>query len=146
MSPLFLAVCSYYFFSRNFIALGICFGAYVAFLGIHYLVCRLSVPQEHRERPPRPAGFRGLSPGKITPGWARILDASTMRESMKYKGVRHELFYQEQDFLQGTWRLEVEVAGEKVVAWRRSFESAESTILDCHKQAGAGVFLRSFGD
>ena len=88
-----------------------------------------------------PADFGLLKLGPIAPEVARLLDAAEMVKDQSFGGLRHQLFRSEHAFDQGVWRCEIEVADNRILAWARSYQSAESPVLDRGEQIGSGRFL-----
>ena len=115
--------------------------AYAVFLLLYSLVCWLEVPKLLRRTPDRPADFKVVRLGEITANAARLLGEAQIIRDQRFGGVRHQLFRVERAYLEGTWRCEIEVADDRVIAMATSYESIESSVLDRGDQIGEGRFL-----
>ena len=116
-------------------------GGYAAFLLIYSLICWFDVPKQLRMRPDRPVEFKLPRLGPITPGVTRFLDSAEVAKDQVFGQLRHQLFRVVRTYPEGTWTCEVEVAGDRVLAWATSYESIASPVLDRGAQEGEGRFL-----
>lgn len=142
----FLAVCGYLMLvPRDLRGLLIACGAYAGFVLLYSLACWLEVPRQLRRRPDRPADFRRIRLGEITDKATRFLAEAPIARDEVFGGVRHQLFRVERAYAEGTWRCEVEVADDRILAVATSYESIESPVMDRGDQVGMGRFLSDPG-
>lgn len=118
-------------------------GAYALFLLLFSLSCWLEVPKPLRRPPDRPADFKVLRLGPITARSALVLGEARVVKERAVGIRRHQLLRLERGCPEGTWRCEIEVADNRVLAVAISFESSVSPVMDRGDQIGHGRFLPS---
>ena len=116
--------------ARDFRGFLVAWGVYAVLLLIYSLACWLEVPKNLRRTPDKPADFRVIRLGPITSDAARFLDEAQVVKDRMFGSRRHQLFRVERAYQEGTWRCEIEVAEERVLAMATSYESIESPVLD----------------
>ena len=146
ITVIFLFVVGYtLLITRDFKAFLIGCGIYVVFLLIYSLTCWLEVPKNLRKIPDKPKDFRVVRLGEITESVVRLLDEAQIARDQVFGHLRHQLFRVERVFPEGIWSCEVEIAGERVLAFATAFESEASPVLDRGEQIGEGQFLVVLG-
>ncbi len=126
---------------RDFKAFFIACGVYTVFLLLYSVACWLDVPKQLRRMPDKPADFNVVRLGPITASTARFLAEAQIIRDQTFSSKRHQLFRVDRVYPEGTWRFEIEVADDQVLAMATSYESIVSPVLDRGDQIGEGRFL-----